>query len=93
MNQQSLPYQKHSQTSKAAAKDMRADAKTLREIVLWWLTCNGPATDDEMQGCIPMNPSTQRPRRVELVRMGKVRDSGKKRKTRSGRSAVVWEVV
>jgi hypothetical protein len=37
-----------------------------------------------------MNPSTQRPRRVELVEGGWVEDSGERRPTRSGMDAVVW---
>ena len=89
----SAPYQKHSETSKAAAKEIEGDAGTQRHKLFGWLYEHGSATDEECQDGIPMNPSTQRPRRVELVRMGLVRDTGEKRKTRSGRSAVVWEVV
>lgn len=48
------------------------------------------ATDEEMQGWLDMNPSTQRPRRIELVTSGQVYDSGLTRKTLSGRSATVW---
>jgi hypothetical protein len=48
------------------------------------------ATDEEIQDILGMNPSTQRPRRVELVDAGLIRDSGATRKTRSGRPAVVW---
>ena len=87
------PYQKHSETSKAAAKEIEPDAGTQRHKLFGWLYDHGPATDQEMQEGVPMDPSTQRPRRVELVRMGIVRDSGEKRKTRSGRQAIVWEVV
>jgi hypothetical protein len=35
-------------------------------------------------------PSTYRPRRVECVEFGLVRDSGLTRPTKSGRAAVVW---
>ena len=38
-----------------------------------------------------MNPSTQRPRRVELVRANLVFATTEKRKTKSGRSATVWQ--
>jgi hypothetical protein len=48
------------------------------------------ATDEEIQTYLDMNPSTQRPRRVELVDAGLIRDSGTTRQTRSGRPAVVW---
>ena len=87
------PYVKHSGTSKAAAKEIEPHMTDLQRQLLTWLRNNGPATDREMQGWIPMDPNTQRPRRVELVRLGLVRDTGEKRKTRSGRSAVVWEVI
>jgi hypothetical protein len=50
------------------------------------------ATDEEMQLGIPMAPSTQRPRRVELARRGMVVEAGV-RKTTSGRNACVWKAT
>lgn len=55
----------------------------------WNMLCDG-CTDEEMQLALKMNPSTQRPRRGELVGMGLVKDSGRTRRTRSGRRATVW---
>jgi transcription initiation factor IIE alpha subunit len=46
-------------------------------------------TDEEMQRRLRMNPSTQRPRRIELMRRGLVAEAGTRR-TASGRMAVVW---
>jgi hypothetical protein len=46
-------------------------------------------TDEEQQAALAMNPSTQRPRRIELVRRGLVVEDGA-RKTSSGRMAAVW---
>jgi hypothetical protein len=43
-----------------------------------------------MQSSLPMNPNTQRPRRVELVQGLWVVDSGRTRKTMGGDEAVVW---
>jgi transcription initiation factor IIE alpha subunit len=88
-----LPYQPHSATSRAAAGRMIPKAGTDREAVLALLV-RKPAglTDEEIQHALGINPSTQRPRRIELVRDGKVRDSGRVRKTTSGRDAAVWEV-
>jgi hypothetical protein len=50
------------------------------------------ATDEEIQTALDMNPSTQRPRRVELVDQGLIQDSGRTRLTRSKRAAAVWWV-
>jgi hypothetical protein len=49
-------------------------------------------TDEEMQTRLGMNPSTQRPRRIELVRRGLVVECGTRR-TASGRMASVWRVA
>lgn len=38
-----------------------------------------PLTDKEMQRILGMDGSTQRPRRIELVRMSMVADTGKRR--------------
>jgi transcription initiation factor IIE alpha subunit len=46
-------------------------------------------TDEEMQRRLRMNPSTQRPRRIELMRRGLVVEAGTRRTT-SGRMAAVW---
>jgi hypothetical protein len=48
-------------------------------------------TDEEMQHKLGMNPSTQRPRRIELARRGLVVEAGTRR-TASGRMATVWRV-
>jgi hypothetical protein len=49
-------------------------------------------TDEEMQTRLSMNPSTQRPRRIELARRGLLVTCGV-RKTASGRNADVWRVA
>jgi len=49
-------------------------------------------TDEEVQRRLDMNPSTQRPRRIELARRGLVVEAGT-RKTASGRMATVWRVA
>ncbi len=66
---------------------------TDRMAILTWLRLHGPQTDQEIQEVLELDPSTERPRRVELVRMFLVRDSGLRRLTRSGRHATVWEAV
>ena len=86
-------FQSHSETSRLAALSMYERASTLQRILLDWLEAKGGLTDEEMQTISGIPPSTQRPRRIELVGKGLVRDSGAKRKTVSGRQAVVWEIV
>lgn len=80
-----------SATSAAAADSL--DAKALnamhRRVLRFLETCLGGATDEEMQMALGMNPSTQRPRRIELARAGLVVKDGTRR-TASGRMAVIW---
>jgi hypothetical protein len=91
------PFQRHSQTSQEAAASIAAGNKqaTLRQKVHDYLLFRGEAgaTDEEMQRALEMGPSTQRPRRIELVRMGLARDTGRTRLTASGRKAVVWSAA
>ena len=87
------PYQKHSETSLEAAEEIDGQHLTLRARVWTWLLEEGPATDQELQDALGMDAHTECPRRIELVRHGWVRDSGDRRLTRSGRRAVVWEVI
>lgn len=65
---------------------------TDRAKVLQYITEAGNfgATDEEAQVQIPMGANTQRPRRIELVRMGAIKDSGRTRRTIAGHPAVVW---
>lgn len=87
-----LPYQRHSETSRAAAEHLARAAVTMRARVFALLKRSGPMTDEQMQDALGMNPSTQRPRRVELWQRGLVEDSGERDRTKSGRAAVVWRV-
>lgn len=88
------PAQAHSATSKAAAESIRPAAATLRAAVLRLIrTYPGGLTDEEGIDLTGLSPSTYRPRRIENVRAGLIRNSGRTRKTRSGRDATVWEAV
>jgi hypothetical protein len=89
-----LAYQPQSETSRGAAEAVRPAAVTDRAAVLSLLTRKlSGMTDEEIQRSLKLNPSTERPRRIELVQAGKVRDSGRTRPTVSGRAATVWEIV
>src|SRR5947199_355675 len=80
-----------SRTSELAAIEAEPSAGTQR-FKVWQLLRDFPngLSDDQMQRILNMNPSTQRPRRVELVEAGLVVDSGRRRHTPSGREAVIW---
>ena len=92
---ETLPYQPYSDTSKMAALAAAPRAVTHRAMVLELLSRKiGGLTDEEIQAALKIKPAgTARARRVGLVQAGKVRDSGRTRKTASGHAAVVWEVV
>lgn len=80
-------------TSNEAAARIEPTAGTLRRLVLDYVRQRGEigATDEEMQVGLEMNPSTQRPRRQELEKLGFIRRlDGFTRSTSSGRSAIVF---
>jgi hypothetical protein len=86
------PAQRHSPTSVAAAEAIRAAMPALRRRVLDALGDSGERglTDEEGIDGTGLSPSTYRPRRVELCERGLCRDSGRTRRVRSGKAAVVW---
>jgi hypothetical protein len=80
-------------TSAAAADSLGgATLNRLHRLVLEYLRDYGPATDEEIAAGLAMNPSTARPRRIELVRRGMVVEAGV-RKTAAKRNASVWRVA
>lgn len=86
-----LPHQRHSETSRSAAEAAAGGARSQRKAVFDLLKANEQGlTDEEIQRMLAMNPSTERPRRIELLYAGLVMDSGEVRRTLSGRKAVVW---
>jgi hypothetical protein len=88
------PSVKGSATSAAAADSLVPKTlNALQRRVLELLRENPHGlTDEEQQAALAMNPSTQRPRRIELARRGLVVEAGTRR-TASGRMATVWRVA
>jgi predicted transcriptional regulator len=86
------PAQAHSETSQAAGRDIDPYAVGLRAKVYGAIARAGAEglTDLEIEEQTGLAGSTVRPRRVELVRLGLVRDSGRTRETKSGRKATIW---
>ena len=92
-----IPFAKGSETSADAADSMEKPSLRLRSKVRLYLYSCGPrgATDEEVQLALDMPPNTQRPRRLELEKLGTIRKlyiDGKqvKRTTKSGRKAGVY---
>ena len=85
------PYQSHSTTSLAAAKEIARYTPTMREKVHRCLM-EAPGTDEDIAERLGLPQNSLRPRRIELQRSGKVRPLRKVR-TRSGRLAWLWGVA
>jgi predicted transcriptional regulator len=75
-----------------AARSSRRPAHTQRRRVFLFILNRGPlgATLEEIEVALDLSGNTIRPRRVELEAKGFVEDSGRTRKTTSGREAIVW---
>ena len=87
------PSVRGSITSATAADSLAPQTlNRLHRLVLEYLRDHGPATDEEIAAGLAMNPSTARPRRIELVRRGMVVEAGT-RKTAAKRNASVWRVA
>jgi len=86
------PFEKTSDTSKAASESVIGAAVSIRLRVLHLIvqTRSHGATDDEIEEALGLRHQTASARRRELVLNGRVEDSGLRRNTRSGRSATVW---
>jgi transcription initiation factor IIE alpha subunit len=93
---QRAPAVRGSVTSAAAADSLApATLNAMQRRVYDLLVWRGEtgATDEEIANELEMNPSTVRPRRIELARRGMIVESGSTRRTASGRMAVVWRVA
>jgi len=79
-------------TSDAAASSMEGHTQTIAEKILAYLEAAGAAgaTSDEVEEALKIPHQTVSPRILYLRHLGKVQDSGQRRTTRSGRSAICW---
>lgn len=87
-------------TSRAAAQSISLDRVTqTQERILTVFKFHGPLSDEQLEEHFedywPNSASPQgvRSRRGELVRMGKIIDSGRRSTTKYGRSCVIWRVA
>jgi hypothetical protein len=82
--------------TRAAAAEYIAPMKpNMLHQVLAFVASRGHAgaTDEEIASALRMRESTARARRVELRDGGQVKDSLRRRKSRSGRLCVVWRAT
>lgn len=82
----------HSATSRHAAESIEPKLSDLQAAVLRLFKIAGGAglTDAEMDELNYFVKSTLRPRRCELLALGKIKDSGTTRKGPSGKPMTVW---
>ncbi len=85
----------HPETSHMAAarvwpKTGTQRAKILKLLYTLW---PGGLTDEEIQDRLGMPANSERPRRIELTRMGWLVDTGHTRETRGGDPAILWQYV
>ena len=78
------------QTRGQAEIRIQEAAPILRERVFGLIAMFGPVTDEQIAELSRLNPSTARPRRLELERAGRIEAVGYS-KTKSGRKAVAWK--
>ena len=88
-----VPPHSNRSTSLEAALSIKEDAKTLRAKVLRFISGAGGATCDEAEESLGMRHQTASARVRELAITGDIIDRGRRRLTRSGRKAIVWEVA
>lgn len=80
-------------TSVTAAQFTSSRSPSARWRILNALTSVGGSTDEELQGLLRLPANTERPRRIECVDEGWVRDSGITRRTKAGLPSIVWEIT
>jgi hypothetical protein len=88
----SPPHVKGSDTSRAAADSVALDAKHLRAVVFNHILGSGEVgmTCDQVEQIMNGRHQTISARIKELRNEGRIVDSGQRRPTRSGRSAIVY---
>ena len=77
--------------SRKAALSIKPYAINLREKCFRAL-CQIPMTADETAQVVEKSILSVRPRIAELVKLGKIADTGKRRANQSGKDATVWGV-
>lgn len=89
----SSPGHRGTDTSRAAAESVAGEAGTLRADIMRYMTFfKLSVTADECADALGLSCLSCRPRFSELLRMGRIEDTGLRRANASGRKAIVWRV-
>lgn len=82
-------------TAQEAAKEIAPEVETLRALALAAIQAASPGglTADEVAAQLHRSVLTIRPRVAELVKLGRIEDTGTRRRNASGKSARVWRVT
>lgn len=80
-------------TSVTAAQTTSPRSPSARWKILKALSDLGGRTDEELQAQVGLAANTERPRRIECVDEGWVKDSGITRPTKAGGPSIVWQIT
>ena len=78
-------------TSKAAAEAVSPRVAGIRARVLRFIEQQGPSTCDQVEEALALRHQTASARVRELFLMGRLKDTGDRRRTRSGHYAILWQ--
>ena len=90
-----LPFVKGRRTSFEAAQSIGSSLQRLEREILYFIELRRDrgATCDELEWCLGFSHQTSSARLRGLFLKGKIKDSSRRRKTRSGRGAIVWVAI
>lgn len=87
----SVPVSGRSSTTRACSREaaIKVESKVERDrkLILDWIKVFGGLTDKELQQCLNMDGSSERPRRIELWKQGLIKEGGKRE------GCTIWVVV
>lgn len=86
------PFQRHSETSREAAKLIAPKVGSLQALVLNYITDHPRSTDAQIISGLDRGANSIRPRRIELQGQGLIRQDGIVMQS-NGRKAAVWVVA
>jgi hypothetical protein len=86
------PFVSRSETSREAAEFITPKVPALQVRVLDYIKTHGPVTDSDIIEGLGIAPNSARPRRIELMHAGLIKQGGVVRQT-NGRKAATWVFV